>query len=118
MIVTAPRFSSLAIAEQSGNEPAITVQSQLGHDEAVASVIFSPDGKLALSGSWDNTIRLWHVVTGFEIRKFSGHAGWVELVTFSPDGKLALSGSTDKTLKLWDIKSGQEAQELRRAHHA
>ncbi len=33
----------------------------VGHGERVASIAFSPDGALLATGSWDETIRLWHV---------------------------------------------------------
>jgi WD40 repeat protein len=81
---------------------------QLGHSDNITAVAFSPDGKLALSGSWDNTLKLWDVSNGREIRTFKGHAWTVNAVAFSPDGKLALSGSEDKTLKLWQVSTGRE----------
>jgi len=81
---------------------------QLGHSAQVNSVAFSPDGKLALSGSHDNTLRLWDVATGRELRTFTGHSGDVSSVAFSPDGKLALSGSDDQTLRLWEVETGKE----------
>ncbi len=42
---------------QSSKKPEVFVQ--LGHSRYVESVAFSPDGKLALSGSSDNTLKLW-----------------------------------------------------------
>jgi WD40 repeat protein len=32
-----------------------------GHTAAVTNVVFLPDGKFALSGSFDNTMRLWRL---------------------------------------------------------
>ena len=84
------------------------MQSFAGHTEEVASVAFSPDGRFALSGSFDKTLRLWDVATGKEIRSFAGHTEEVTSVAFSPDGRFALSGSFDNTLRLWDVKTGKE----------
>ena len=56
-----------------------------------------------LTGSYDNTARLWDAATGKEIRAFSGHEQPVLSVAFSPDGMRVLTGSYDKTARLWDI---------------
>lgn len=72
------------------------------HAYKVTSVAFSPDGRYALSGGGNGTLKLWDVSTGKEIRTFIGHTDWVRSV-FSPDGRYALSGSLDKTLKLWEV---------------
>ena len=64
-----------------------------GHTDCVMSVCFSPDGRYALSGSNDKTLRLWEVASGKELRRFEGHTTDVNSVCFSPDGRYALSGS-------------------------
>jgi WD40 repeat protein len=102
-------FLTPAIAS---DKPEIFVQ--LGHTMSVASVAFSPDGKYVLSGSWDDTLKLWNVETGREIRTFTGHRDNIKSVAFSPDGKYALSGSEDRTLKLWDVATGKELRTFAR----
>jgi len=79
-----------------------------GHISGVNSVAFSPNGQYALSGSYDETLKLWDVHSGTEIRSFRGHTSEVLSVAFSPDGRYALSGSMDSTLKLWDVNGGTE----------
>ncbi|GCA83027.1 protein TolB [Microcystis aeruginosa NIES-2522] len=84
-----------------------------GHHGNVISVNFSPDGKTLVSGSDDNTIKLWNVETGQEIRTLKGHHGNVTSVNFSPDGKTLVSGSWDRTIKLWNVETGQEIRTLK-----
>jgi WD40 repeat protein len=84
------------------NESQRLMRSFAGHTNSVSSVAISPDGHFALSGSSDNTLKLWDVATGKELHSFEGHSGKVSSVAFSPNGRFALSGSWDKTLKLWD----------------
>jgi FOG: WD40 repeat len=76
----------------------------------VLSVAFSPDGRYALSGSADDTLRLWDAATGREVRRFEGHTERVRSVAFSPDGRYALSGSDDSTVRLWDAATGREVR--------
>ena len=87
--------------------PRANVSAASGHSDIVSSVAFSPDGRFALSGSDDKTLRLWETNTGREIRSFIGHWRPVTCIAFSPDGKFALSGSDDKTIRLWDVETGR-----------
>ena len=58
-----------------------------------------------MSGSYDNTLKVWDAQTGQEPLTLKGHSDAVTSVSFSPDGKRIVSGSDDKTVKVWDISS-------------
>jgi WD40 repeat protein len=83
-----------------------------GHSADITSLAFGPDGKTAVSGSRDRTLRLWDLASGSTIKIFSGHARAVTSVAFSPDGKTIISGSDDRTIRLWDVETGQEKLRL------
>ena len=83
------------------------VHNPEGHTSEVRSVAFSPDGKFVVSGSDDNTVRMWRTDTGENVQTLEGHTGRVESVAFSPDGKYVVTGSIDKTVRIWHVESGQ-----------
>jgi WD40 repeat protein len=77
-----------------------------GHSGHVNSVAFSPDGSRIVSGSLDDTIRLWDAETGDAIGKpLQGHSTTVYSVASSPDGSRIVSGSRDNTIRLWDAET-------------
>ncbi|WP_334311588.1 hypothetical protein [Microcystis aeruginosa] len=55
------------------------------------------------SGSQDNTIKIWEVATGKELRTLTGHFEAVFSVVYSPDGRYLASGSGDNTIKIWRV---------------
>ena len=68
----------------------------------VVCVALSRDGTIALTGSKDQTARLWDTASGKPIGPPLRHRGLVIGVAFSADGKTALTGSMDFTAKLGD----------------
>ena len=88
------------------------VRTLESHTAEVTSVAFCPDGRSGLSGSEDDTLRLWDLPTGESVQ-FKGHATDVQSVAVSPDGRCGFSGAWDdkigdkrKTVRLWDLATG------------
>jgi WD40 repeat protein len=87
-----------------------------GHSSGLYAVMFSPDGKLLASASWDNTVRLWDTsdpnAPQLVGQPLKGHTNFVTSVAFSPDGKTLASSSGDKTVRLWDLTTPTDVKEL------
>jgi WD40 repeat protein len=94
---------------EAADEPRLppgVVANLKGHSEPVYSVVFTPDGRHVVTGSFDNTLKIWDAATGKEIKTFggpTGHQNLVLSVAVSPDGRLIASGSSDNTAKIWDF---------------
>ncbi len=95
-------FSDFCFAQYRAPE----IRVQIGHTDIITQTALSPDGKHALSASWDKTIKLWEVVTGRLVRTFEGHDGRVYAICFSSDGSKIFSGGEDGKIISWDISTG------------
>jgi WD40 repeat protein len=66
-----------------------------------------------LTGSSDDTVRLWNSTTGAEVRRIELHQDLVTQVKFSPDGRFLLMVNRDRTLRLWDIARAREVRRFK-----
>ena len=66
-----------------------------------------------MSGSRDETIRLWDVNTDENFKTIFKHWGSaIRSVAFSPDGQTLASRISDGTIRLWDVNTGEQTQIL------
>jgi hypothetical protein len=75
---------------------------------AVASARFSPNGHRVVTGSWDNTARIWNINGPRAEVKLVGHTGYVNDAVFSPgDGRYVATAGRDGQAILWDANTGK-----------
>ena len=67
------------------------IQTLEGHTNSVNAVAVTPDGKYAISGSIDNTLRVWDIITGQTIASFSGD-GYLHACAISPESRTIVAG--------------------------
>jgi len=103
-ILSGSRDKSIIVweLERDGDNYGIPKRRLHGHSHFVQDVVISSDGQFALSGSWDNTLRLWEINRGITTRRFVGHTKDVLSVAFSADNRQIVSGSRDRSIKLWN----------------
>ena len=77
-----------------------------GHSGWVTAITVTPDGRYGVSGSDDDTLKVWELSSGQEVRTLMGHSAPVSAITVTPDGRYGVSGSADTTLKVWELSTG------------
>jgi WD40 repeat protein len=78
-----------------------------GNAGQMDSVVFSPDGKTLVSGSFDEMVRLWDVASGKEKATFKTQEGlW--RVAISPDGSLVATVGFGHRVRVWEASTGRE----------
>ncbi len=101
-------ISFAELESEVSTQPAPELILQTGHSQKVEAIVFSPDNRWVATGSFDNTIKIWEMETGRELRSLTGHAGAIRALACSPDGKLLISGGNDSTVRIWEVESGKE----------
>jgi WD40 repeat protein len=81
------------------------------HGAMVAQVDFSEDGKLAVSSSLDQTIRVWDTATDREVATFFAGED-VFPVRFLDGGRTVVSGGTNAAIRFWDVATGRETGKI------
>ncbi|KPK92041.1 MAG: hypothetical protein AMJ88_11885, partial [Anaerolineae bacterium SM23_ 63] len=109
------------------------LQHYSGHESAVTSVAWSPDGTRIASSSTDNTVHIWDASTGEDLlvidlpQGITGNIFDMALtVKWSPDGENLLIvtgdrftlGSQDFDIMLWDATSGEQIMSFEIANRA
>jgi WD40 repeat protein len=77
------------------------------HTDWVRCLSFTPDSQTLVSGSFDQSIKLWQVADQKLIHELKDHHKGVFALAVSADGRTLASGSWDETIKLWDIATGE-----------
>ena len=93
------------------------VNTLRGHRDRVWTLEFAPkstetdadelEQAILVSGSGDNSIKVWNWKTGQCLQTLEGHTSWVWSLVFSTNGKQLVSSSYDATIKFWEMETGK-----------
>ena len=73
-----------------------------GHIRFISSVCITDDGKRAISGGYDGTLRMWDLISGECLGVFQEKNIGGMNIDITPDGKFAISADESWTIKVWD----------------
>jgi WD40 repeat protein len=62
-------------------------------------------GAIVVSGSFDNTVRMWDTRSGKCVGSFAGHTAPLMCLQFEESMHTVVTGSRDTTIKVWDTRS-------------
>ncbi|MEC8307522.1 MAG: c-type cytochrome [Pseudomonadota bacterium] len=108
-LLVSTSFDYTAVVWDSGSMKEL--KQLIGHNAAVNTAAFSPDGRWLATAGDDNQILLWDVSTlrGPQVqlvpRLLDGHTAKVVDLAFSADGKYLASASWDRRVGIWDISA-------------
>ena len=108
-----------------------------GHEQEIYSLDFSNDGRYIVSGSGDETMRVWDLsnascrmitietppsvqqqqqqqpIAGGSSNNPQNQDAGVTSVSISPDGSMVAAGSLDSVIRIWEVASGVLLDSLR-----
>ena len=108
-LLVSTSFDYTAVVWDSGSMKEL--KQLIGHNAAVNTAAFSPDGRWLATAGDDNQILLWDVSTLRDPqvqsvpRRLDGHTAKVVDLAFSADGKYLASASWDRRVGIWDISA-------------
>jgi WD40 repeat protein len=76
----------------------------------------SADGKQAVVGCTDNTVRAFDTANGKELYKIASHENWPLAIVFGVDSKRVVSVGRDRAAKLIDASAGQFLENVNQLH--
>ncbi|KAK0125251.1 SCF ubiquitin ligase complex subunit cdc4, variant 2 [Cadophora gregata f. sp. sojae] len=80
------------------------VRTLTGHLHSVRAIAAHQD--TLVSGSYDNTVRVWKISTGETVHRLQGHAMKVYSVVLDHQRNRCISGSMDTFVKIWSLDTG------------
>jgi WD40 repeat protein/uncharacterized caspase-like protein len=98
-------------------KPELVLQTGYNSFYGATRMAFSPDGRLLATATFHtNTIKLWEMTTGRELRNLSSGgtntSSMSPVFAWSPDSRLIAASGGNNTVRIWDVTTGHEVQAL------
>jgi WD40 repeat protein len=108
---TAPAGAAALAAHLVATKRALTVLR--GHQGAVVSVVFNPEGDTLLTASQDGTARIWRAEAGGQPIVLTGSGDGLVDAAFSHDGRRIVTAGSNGIARIWSSDGTKQPIELK-----
>jgi WD40 repeat protein len=74
-----------------------------GHTNHIYGIAFHPDGKYAISASYDQSVKLWDIISGQCVLTLKEFSGELYTISITNNGKRIIAGQTDGVVHILDF---------------
>ena len=96
-------YAERLVVERNWRKGSYQVQDFIGHTDAVMCLQFDEMSSRLVTGSFDNTLRVWDTESGNCLAILKGHTRVIRALQFD-DCKI-VSGSMDSSIRIWNSKT-------------
>lgn len=83
-----------------------------GHEGPISTLVFTPDGRFLISGSWDRTIRIWNIFDRSPSSESLQLTSDLLRIAVRPDSLQLAASSLDGQLTFWNLSSSVQESAL------
>uniref|UniRef100_A0A914UU80 NWD1/2-like winged helix-turn-helix domain-containing protein n=1 Tax=Plectus sambesii TaxID=2011161 RepID=A0A914UU80_9BILA len=93
-------------------EETITPRAKIYHNEEITCMSVTSNGRLLVTGSMDQSLKVWDIETGFLTQVLVGHEDAVHCCAIADDERIVVSGAADKMVMIWEVETGDTLHTL------
>jgi len=100
-------------SEKTGNQDGTAIATArptregIAHEGSVISLAIDRQGEYLVSGSADQTIKIWDLNQNELLHTLKDHGGRINDIAIDSEQKIVVSGSGDGTTRIWSLETGE-----------
>uniref|UniRef100_A0A0N5A416 WD_REPEATS_REGION domain-containing protein n=1 Tax=Parastrongyloides trichosuri TaxID=131310 RepID=A0A0N5A416_PARTI len=87
-------------------DDSVNLKAKAYHSESITCYNFDRNEKILVTGSKDQSLKIWQLENGYLTQVLVGHEGSVTCCAISNKGDIVVSNSKDHRLIIWDAETG------------